>query len=75
MSDERKVSRHFERADVTPIFKKRNDNEKENYCSVSMLPTFSKVFEKLLFEQINDHVISQSILQVSAKTTVLEMIY
>ena len=65
----------LKRVDVTPIFKKGNDNEKENYRPVSMLSTFSKVFEKLLFEQINDHVISQSILQVSAKTTVLEMIY
>ena len=45
----------LKRADVTPIFKKGNDNEKENYRLVSMLSTFSKVFEKVLFEQINDH--------------------
>ena len=37
------------------FFKKGNDNEKENYHSVSMLLAFSKVFEKLLVEQINDH--------------------
>ena len=43
-------------ADVTPIFKKGNDNEKENYCLVSMISTFSKMFEKLLFEQNNDHI-------------------
>ena len=49
----------LERADVTPIFKKGNDNEKENYRSVSMLSTFTKVFEKLLFEQINDHMQSK----------------
>ena len=42
-------------ADVTPIFKKGNDHEKENYRPVSMLSNFLKVFEKLLFEQINDH--------------------
>ena len=42
-------------ADVTPIFKKLKNNEKENYLPVSMLSTFSKVFEKLPFEQINDH--------------------
>ena len=41
--------------DVTLIFKKENDNEKKNYCPVSMLSTFSKLFEKLLFEQVNDH--------------------
>ena len=45
----------MKRADVTPIFKKVNDNEKENYRPVSMLSTFSKVFGKLLFQQINDH--------------------
>ena len=48
----------LKRADVTPIFKKGNDNEKENR-PVSMLSTFSKVFEKLLFEQINDHMQSK----------------
>ena len=45
----------MKRADVTPIFKKGNDNEKENYRPVSVLSNFSKVFEKLLFDQINDH--------------------
>ena len=48
----------LKRADVTPVFKKGNDNEKENYRPVSMLSTFSKLFEKL-FEQINDHMQSK----------------
>ena len=38
---------------------KGNDNEKENYRPVSMFSSFSKVFEKLLFEQINDHMQSK----------------
>ena len=42
---------------VTPIFKKGNNNEKEN--SVTMFSTFSKVFENLLFKQMNDHVQSK----------------
>ena len=54
-----KIPDTFKRADVTPIFKKGNDNEKENYRPVSMLSTFSKVFEKLLFEQINDRMQSK----------------
>ena len=33
--------------------------KKENYRPVNMLSTFSKVFEKLLFEQINDHMQSK----------------
>ena len=49
----------LKRADVTPIFKKWNDNVKENYRKVNMLLTFSKVFEKLLSEQINDNMQSK----------------
>ena len=49
----------LKRADVIPNFKKGNDNEKQSYRPVSMLSTFSKVFEKLLFEQINDHMQSK----------------
>ena len=45
----------MKKADITPIFKKGNDNEKENYHRVSMVSTFSKAFQRLLFEQINDH--------------------
>ena len=48
----------LKRANVTLIFKGSN-NEKENYDPVSMLSTFSKVFEKLLIEQINDHMQSK----------------
>ena len=50
-----KFSDTLKSADVTPIFKKGNDNEKENYGPVRILSIYSKVFEKLLFEQINDY--------------------
>ena len=49
----------LKRVDVSPIFKKGNDNQKENYRPVSMFSIFSKVFEKLLFEEINDHMQSK----------------
>ena len=49
----------LKREDVTPIFKKGYNNEKENYRPVSMLSTFSKVFGKLLFKQIIDHMQSK----------------
>ena len=54
-----KFSETLKRADTTPIFKKGNDNEKENCRPLSMLSAFSEVFEKLLFEQINDHMQSK----------------
>ena len=46
-------------ADIAPIFKKENKpqttNHKENYRQISILPALSKVFEKLMFYQINEY--------------------
>ena len=39
-------------AEVCPIHKKNDDLNKENYRPVSILPVVSKVFEKILYEQI-----------------------
>ena len=50
---------HWKEQMLLRFFKKGNDNEKENYLPVSMLSTFWKEFEKLLFEQINDHIQSK----------------
>ena len=67
----------LKRADVIPIFEKGHDNEKKNYCPLSMLSTFSKLFEKLVFVQVNDirKLNYQSILQVFAKITALKLFY
>ena len=40
-------SSNLKNADVTPIFKKNNPLNKENYRPVRVLPIISKVFEKL----------------------------
>ena len=40
-------------ADVSPIFKKEDSFKKENYPSVSILPHMSKVFERILYKQID----------------------
>ena len=42
-------------ADVVPIFKKGDNNDKENYRPVSLLPNFSKVFERLMNNQIDNY--------------------
>ena len=39
-------------AEVTPTHKKDNKTEKENYCPVSILPNLSKVYERLMYNQI-----------------------
>ena len=40
-------------ADITPVFKKGDHTDRSNYRPISILPTFSKVFEKIIFDQIN----------------------
>ena len=41
-------------AEVTPVFKKLNCMNKENYRPVSLLSHMSKVFERILYNQLND---------------------
>ena len=40
-------------ADIIPIHKKDSTNNKANYRPISLLPTVSKVFEKLVFKQLS----------------------
>ena len=39
-------------ADVTPIHKKDDKTDKENYRTISILPNLSKVYERLVYSQI-----------------------
>lgn len=45
-----------------PIFKKGDKNKVSNYRPISITPLISKVFEKCLFTQLNNHVESNNIL-------------
>ena len=40
-------------ADILPVFKKGDRTDCANYRPISILPTFSKVFERIIFNQIN----------------------
>ena len=42
----------FKVADVIPVFKKEDRNNKANYRPISLLPIISKIFERVLFEHI-----------------------
>ena len=42
-------------ADITPIFKKNDRLLKVNYRPVSMLPTISKIYEKIFYMQIYEY--------------------
>ena len=39
-------------ADVTPVFKKDDKSEKSNYRPISILPNLSKVYERIMQNQI-----------------------
>ena len=40
---------YLKEANVIPLFEKNDPLDKENYCSVVILPMGSKVFEKLIY--------------------------
>ena len=43
-------------ANVKPIFKKKDKSFVENYRPVSVLPTVSKIFERIMQKQITDYI-------------------
>ena len=43
----------LKKADVSPVFKKGNHNDKTNYRPVSILPSLSKIYERFIYNQIN----------------------
>jgi len=53
-------------AKVIPLFKNKGDiNDIGNYRPISMLPVFSKIFEKLIHKTITEHLDSNNILNDS----------
>ena len=46
-------------AEVTPIYKKANPFEKDNYRPISILFNISKVFERTMHNQINNFIINK----------------
>ena len=46
-------SDHLKTANVTPIFKKDSRTDKKNYRPVSILPNLSKIYERLIYNQLS----------------------
>ena len=42
-------------ANITPVHKKDETTNKENYMPVIVLPLFSKIFEKVIYDQLNQY--------------------
>jgi fructose-1,6-bisphosphatase/inositol monophosphatase family enzyme len=47
---------------VNPLFKKGDRSSIANYKPISMLSSFSKVFEKVMYNQLYEHLSKYSIL-------------
>ena len=45
----------LKRAQVVPLFKKKDPLNKENFRPVSLLPVISKLYERSMHEQLSDH--------------------
>ncbi len=48
-------------AKITPIFKKDDQTLFTNYRPISLLPAFSKVFEKVIFKQLHQFFIDKKL--------------
>ena len=42
-------------AKIVPIFKKNDPTLLDNYRPISLLPVFSKIFERVIFDQLHNH--------------------
>jgi len=52
----------FKYAIIKPIFKKGDDQDITNYRPISLLTSFSKVIEKLIYARLLDHITTKSIM-------------
>ena len=52
----------WKRANVVPVHKKNSKNLKENYRPISLLPLFGKIFEKLIYDTVYEHLNSNELL-------------
>ena len=52
----------WKKANVLPIHKKESCQLKKNYHRISVLPICGKLFEKLIFDEIYDHLVKNDLL-------------
>ena len=53
--DKGKFSNDLKHADIVPIYKKNKKWEKEDYRTVSILSNLSKIYEKLMYNQLYEY--------------------
>ena len=56
------IPKQLKKAKVIPIYKAASPDQLKNYRPISLLPSFSKIFEKIMFNKIMSFLNSQKIL-------------
>ena len=54
--------KQWKRANVTPVHKKDNKQLVKNYRPISLIPIFAKVFEKIIFMNLYNHLIDNDLI-------------
>jgi hypothetical protein len=49
-------------SEIKPIYKKGDKTQITNYRPISLLPAFSKIFEKVLYKRLYNHLLSNNML-------------
>ena len=57
-----KFPNQWKKANVTPIHKKGDKQLIQNYRPISLLPIFAKVFEKILFKYLYNHLVQNKLI-------------
>ena len=57
-----KFPKQWKSANVTPVHKKENKQLIKNYRPISLLPIFAKVFEKIIFRHLYNHLVSNNLI-------------
>ena len=60
--EEGRVPELLKVAKIIPIYKSKDRSQMENYRPISILPTFSKIFEKIMFKRLYTFLDSHSII-------------
>jgi hypothetical protein len=50
---------------ITPVYKKGDRNDVSNFRPISLLPSFSKIFERIIYKRLMNHLITNNILSNS----------
>ena len=56
---ENEFPKSMKKANITPLFKKKDKLNKDNYRSVNLLPILSKIMERILYNQVYEYMTPQ----------------